>query len=296
MEKNRTGRGLYGLVKVNWKAVFGALLGAAAVFTALFTVSAATVEQGVPLPVVMYHSVLQDEAYHGKYVISPAELESDLLYLKSQGYTTILPEDLLAYAQGKELPEKPVLLTFDDGYYNNYLYAFELAKKHQCKFLIAPIAYYSDFYTQTGEKNGYYTHCTWEHLREMTDSGLVEVGNHSYNLHKGSGSPVGVKKSSGETEEAYRIRLTEDLLRAQEAVEEHVGKRPQVFVYPFGAASKTTPELVKSLGFSVTLTCEEKTSRVTRDPNSFYDLGRYLRPSGMSSQEFFTKRMKLEKD
>lgn len=291
----RKRRGLYGLVKVNWKAVSGALLGIAAIFAALFTVSAATVEQGVALPVVMYHSVLKDEAYHGKYVISPQELESDMLYLKSQGYTTILPEELLAYAQGKELPEKPILLTFDDGYYNNYLYAFELAKKHECKFLIAPIGYYSDFYTQTGEKNGYYTHCTWDQLREMADSGLVEVGNHSYNLHKGSGSLVGVKKASGETEEAYRERLTKDLLSAQEAVEKHVGKKPRVFVYPFGAVSKTTPELVQSLGFSMTLTCEEKISSVTRDPNSFYDLGRYLRPSGMSSQDFFTKRMKLGK-
>ncbi len=293
MGKIRKKRRLYGLIKVNWKIVSGAALGAAAIFAALFTVSAATVEQGIPLPVVMYHSVLKDEAYHGKYVISPEELESDMLYLKSQGYTTILPEDLLAFAQGKELPEKPILLTFDDGYYNNYLYAYKLAQKHQCKFLISPIGYYSDFYTQTGEKNGYYTHCTWEQLQEMTDSGLVEVGNHSYNLHKGSGSPVGVKKASGETEEAYRARLTEDLLTAQEAVEKHVRKRPDTFVYPFGAVSKSTPELVKSLGFSVTMTCEEKTSRVTRDPDSFYDLGRYLRPSGMSSREFFTKRMKL---
>ena len=151
----------------------------------------------------MYHSLLKDEARHGKYVISPAEFENDLQYLKKHGYTTILMSDLIAYTQGKELPEKPVLLTFDDGYYNNYLYAFELAKQYQCKFVISPIGYYADQYTDTPDENAYYSHATWEELQEMAESGLVEVQNHSYNLHKSDGSRLGVKKVSGETETQY---------------------------------------------------------------------------------------------
>ena len=290
--------GCYRIIKVNWRLLCAITIGAAALFTALFTVKAATIEQkteepGMKIPIVMYHSVLQDKAYHGKYVISPDELESDILYLKEHGYTTILPQDLIAYTEGEALPEKPVILTFDDGYYNNYLYAFELAKQHQCKFLISPIGYFSDFYTESGEHNGYYTHCTWAHLREMTESGLVEVGNHSYDLHKSGGKYVGVKKAAGETEEQYRERLKKDLEKAQNAITSGAGVDAKTFVYPFGAVSGTTPKLLKELGFSVTMTCEERKSSITRDPESLYGLGRYLRPSGMSSRGFFTKRMGL---
>lgn len=292
MRKTKGNKGFYALVRVNVKALMGAALCAVLCAAAVITVRAATVEEGVEIPVVMYHSVLKDESRHGKYVISPAEFENDLLYLKKHGYTTVLMKDLIAYTQGGELPEKPVLLTFDDGYYNNYLYAFEIAKQYQCKFVISPIGYFSEFYTESGEKNGYYTHCTWEQLKEMADSGLVEVQNHSYHLHDTKGR-IGVKKLPGESEKQYETMLSEDLLAAQKEIEEHVGVRPTTFVYPFGALSKTTPDIVKSLGFSATLICEEKISRITRDPRSLYGLGRYLRVSGGTSQSFFEKKMKL---
>lgn len=281
------------LVKVNLKILAAAVLmvlGAAA----LFTVSAMEWEKGVEVPVVMYHSVLKDEKYHGKYVISPAEFENDLQYLKSHGYTTILIQDLIEYTKGGELPEKPVLLTFDDGYYNNYLYAFELAKRYQCKFVISPIVYYTDQYSESQEKeSAYYSHATWEELKEMVNSGLVEVQNHSYNLHQGQGKVIGVKQLPGEREDQYEKRLSEDLLTAQQEIEKNIGTLPTTMVYPFGAVSKATPGIVKKLGFLASLSCEEKISRVTRDPNSLYDLGRFLRVSGGTSTDFFQKRVKL---
>lgn len=284
--------GIYVLWKVNMKALLGAVLCAALCAAAVITVRAAAVPQGVEIPVVMYHAVLKDESRHGKYVISPAEFENDVQYLKKHGYTTVLVEDLIAYARGEgELPEKPVLLTFDDGYYNNYLYAFEVAKQYKCKFVISPIAFWADRYTETGEQNAYYTHATWEELKEMADSGLVEVQNHSYDLHK---SGIGVKKVSGETEEQYKARLTADLEKAQDRIEAQVGARPTAFFYPFGAISRTTPELIREMGFSATFTCEERVSRITRDPESLYGLGRYLRVSGISSERFFAEKMGLK--
>ncbi len=283
---------IYAVLRVRRRALLGTALLLAAGFAALFTVSAATAQpEGVDVPVVMYHSMLKDESRHGKYVISPAEFENDLQYLKKHGYTTVLISDLIEYASGgRDLPERPILLTFDDGYYNNYLYAFEIAKRYRCKFVISPIAYYSDLYTDTPDENAYYSHCTWQELREMADSGLVEVQNHSYNLHKDG---IGVKRLRGESPEAYRERLSNDLGRAQAAIEEKVGTRPSAFVYPFGAMSDSTPELVKEMGFSCTLSCSEKVSRVTRDPNSLYGLGRYLRVSSVSSKDFFEKKMGL---
>ena len=284
-------KGLFALVKINLKMLglitLCLLLGAGAL------IAAAATAGGVEVPVVMYHAILKDEARHGQYVISPDEFESDLKYLQDHGYTTIFIEDLIAYTQGGALPEKPVLLTFDDGYYNNYLYAFPLAQKYHSKFVLSPIGRYTDLYTDTPDENAYYSHCTWEELREMADSGLVEVQNHSYDLHQSGGARLGLRKRPGESEGQYRQLLEEDLGKAQKEIEAQLGVLPSAFAYPFGAASPSTPEIVKSLGFQCTLSCEEKICRVTRDPESLFDLGRFLRRSGVSSQDFFEKKMKL---
>lgn len=291
---DRKGGRLFLLFRLNLKALALGFLGLALGAAAVITASAMTAEEPVDIPVVMYHAVLKDEARHGKYVISPAEFENDLLYLKKHGYTTILVEDLLAYTQGGSLPEKPILLTFDDGYYNNYLYAFELAKKYQCKFVISPIARYTDLFSETGETNAYYSHATWDQLKEMSDSGLVEVQNHSYNLHESRGGRLGAGQKKGESDEAYEAVLREDLLLAQEEIQAHLGEKPAAFVYPFGAMSKASPGIVKKLGFQATMTCRERISQVTRDPESLYGIGRFLRESGISSTKFFEEKMGLK--
>jgi len=287
----RKQKGFFALVKINLKLVglftLCLILGAGALITA------AASAEGAEIPVVMYHSLLKDESMHGQYVISPDEFESDLKYLRDNGYTTVLIEDLIAYTQGSPLPEKPVLLTFDDGYYNNYLYAFPLAQKYGSKFVISPIGKYSDLYTQTPDESAYYSHCTWDELKEMASTGLVEIQNHSYDLHQSNGGRLGVKKLGSESDAQYKALLTSDLQHAQDAITEGAGVRPTAFAYPFGAFSKATPGIVKEMGFQCTLGCEEKISKITRDPNSLYGLGRFLRRSGISSQEFFEKKMKL---
>ncbi|MCI8385990.1 MAG: polysaccharide deacetylase family protein [Acutalibacter sp.] len=280
-------RGFFALWRLDLRALLGLMLLALGAAGAI-TITALAAQEGVEVPVIMYHSVLKDEAQHGAYVISPAEFEKDLLWLKENGYTTVSTGELIAYTQGGTLPEKPVLITFDDGYYNNYLYAYAIAKQYRCRFLLSPIGRYADSYTETGETNAYYTHATWEQLREMVDSGLVELGNHSYNLHNAKNAP-GVKRKRGESDEAYRARITADLTKAQEAFQRELGEAPRVFVYPFGAMGDGVGEIVRELGFEVTFTCREKVSRITRDKESLYGLGRYLRPSGISSGEFFKK-------
>lgn len=261
-------------------------VGAVGVFGALMAVFAA--DSGVRVPVIMYHAVIDDGARLGKYVISPEELEGDFRWLKNNGYTPVLSEDLIRYAKdGASLPEKPVLLTFDDGYYNNYLYAFPAAKQYGMKFVLSPIGKYADLYTETPDESPYYAHATWEMLREMQDSGLVEIGNHTYDLHSSDGGRLGTKRLSTESMESYEKMLSGDVLLAQEKMKTYLGREPVLFAYPFGAVSEGEPEIIKSLGFQVTLSCEERVSTVTRDPESLFYLGRYLRPSGETSEHFF---------
>lgn len=264
----------------------------AAVFLAgaMYVSAWAAESEKVTLPVIMYHSVLKDEKRLGKYVISPNEFEKDLKYLKDNGYTTVSLDELVAYTQKKgDLPEKPVLLTFDDGYYNNYYYAYPLAQQYSAKIVISPIGYYSDEYSKEEKLSPYYSHITWDQITEMSQSGLVEFGNHTYNLHKSDGARLGAKKLAGENADSYKQMLMEDVHEIQDKLTAATNKAPLCFAYPFGAVSKDTPEIIKSMGFSITLTCESHMNTITRDPESLFDLGRFLRTQDQSVEKILTK-------
>ena len=90
-------------------------------------------QEGVDVPVAMYHHVLEeDSSLLGDYVISRQELESDLQWLQKAGYTPVSPDQLIAYAAGEgELPQNPILLTFDDGYESFFANAYPLLQKYQ---------------------------------------------------------------------------------------------------------------------------------------------------------------------
>lgn len=244
----------------------------------------------IELPIIMYHSVLKDEKLQGKYVVSPNELESDVKYLKENGFTTIVFKDLIDYVyNGKPLPEKPIILTFDDGYYNNYCYAFEIMKKYDCKMVLSVIGYYTDKFTDANEENPSYGHVTWGNIKEMIDSGYVEIQNHTYNLHESSGKRMGIQKISGESEEQYRNVITEDIMRLEGKFNEKLNYSSTAFVYPFGAVSNESDGILKGLGFKATVTCEEKINIITDDNDCLYGLGRFIRESGISSENFFSK-------
>ena len=68
----------------------------------------------------------------------------DIKYILSKGYEPIFIEDLINHLDGKyNLPKKPIMITIDDGYYNNYLYAFPIIKKYNVKTIISLICKYS---------------------------------------------------------------------------------------------------------------------------------------------------------
>ena len=94
----------------------------------------------VPMPILMYHSVCESGGKQSKFVVSSDAVEEDLKYITENGYTPISSADLIAYVNGDaELPQKPVMLTFDDGYYNNYCYVYPLLKKYNAKAVISII-------------------------------------------------------------------------------------------------------------------------------------------------------------
>lgn len=246
-------------------------------------------EVAVRVPILMYHSILKDGARQGKYVISPDVLGADLDYLKKEGYETITVSDLLAYVDGSgQLPAKPVMITFDDGYYNNYVYAYPLLKDRGMRAVISIIGYQTDFFSQNGQENAYWSHLKLEHLSAMQD--VIEVQNHSWNLHE-YGERRGCLRRRGEDQSSYANFLRQDTEQTQELLTEAGLPTPQCYTYPFGACSDESEQILKDMGFLCTLGCEERVNTVTRDPECLYEMGRFNRPTGMSTAAYMKKAL-----
>ena len=250
-------------------------------------------EKTVDLPVLMYHLILKNPTGKNKFIVSEKTFEEDLQYIQNNGYSTILVQDLINFVEGKsELPPKPILLTFDDGAYNNYLYAFPLAKKYNIKFVFSPIAAESEKYSQIKDENPNYAHSSWENIKEMSDSGLVEIQNHTYNMHSSKNPRIGCTKKFCESEETYKQKLSDDILKAQDLIENHTQKRPTAFFYPFGACSKCSEKIIQSLGFKATFLCESRMNKISKNPQCLFGMGRFIRPPDIPSEAFFKKLKK----
>ena len=235
---------------------------------------------------LMYHGVHSNPKKAGDYVITPQALEEDLLYLQRQGCTTVVMSDLIAYVQqGTPLPEKPVMITFDDGYYNNYLNAYPLLQKYNMKAVLSIIVGETDKYSELDENKENYSHVTWDMVNEMMESGLIEIQNHTYNLHKTGNPRRGAAQRKDETTEQYFAAVGADLQKAQDRIEEMTGWRPDTFTYPFGSYSRHSQELLEQLGFAASLGVEGKPCCLTRDPACLIRIPRYTRTSQKTAEE-----------
>lgn len=251
--------------------------------------TATSTDSDVLVPIIMYHSLLKDTSLQNEYTISPKLFENDLKYLNENNYTTITVSDLIDYVYSdKTLPEKCIMLTFDDGYYNNYYYAFPLLKKYECKAVISPIAAMTEFYTENNEISVNYGHISVDNIKEMVQSGYVEIQNHSYDMHKLT-PRMGVDKKRGETSESYKSAIEKDIMTAQSYLKDNADVSPQCFVYPFGAKCEETEKIVKELGFKCTLTCTEEPNYISKSENSLLNLGRYRRDNGESMEALMNR-------
>ncbi len=260
------------------------------IFVLLFSFVFANSEEYIKVPIIMYHSILKDPARSNKYTITPAVLEEDLKYIKANGYETITISDLISYVyDDKPLPPKPIILTFDDGHYNNYGYLYPLLEKYDMKAVISIVGSYTDKFSETDEANLNYSYLRWKDINELISSGRVEFQNHTYNLHDNTHGRIGAKKKKGESDDEYKKILEEDINKLQNEFKENTGYVPTCFTYPFGGISNSSLDIIKELGFKASLSCEEGINKITKNPNSLYLLKRYNRPSYVSTYNIFKK-------
>ena len=122
-------------------------------------------------PILEYHQVTDAplDPYFEIYNVPPAEFAAQLDYLQSEGYTTITLQDFMRVVHGKgKLPDKPIILTFDDGYEDNFSEMFPILKAHGMKAVVYVIT------NQVGQKN----YLKLDELKEMQHYG-IEIGSHT---------------------------------------------------------------------------------------------------------------------
>lgn len=243
----------------------------------------------VALPVLMYHGVLKSRS--GTYIVSPAQLENDFKAIKDAGYTAVTVEQIVNYVDGvANLPPKPILITFDDGHYNNMYYALPLLKKYNLKAVLNVIGKFSDFSATSGDiDNPNYSHVTWDEVSQLAGGGVMEIGNHTYNMHNYK-PRYGIAQKSGESDADYVKALRSDVGKLQRILFESTGKQCVALAYPFGKYSALAEQTLVQMGFRVMFTCNEGVSRIRRGkPETLYKLKRINRSGGYDTQTVMSK-------
>lgn len=184
----------------------------------------------IQVPILVYHSVRPAKATDTKsqkeFNIEPERFIEQLRYLKTNGYTGISYDDLVAYFDGEDLPEKPIIISFDDGWKNQYEYAFPILKAENFT------ATFFIFTNAIGHDNYF----SWDQLKELQQAGM-KIGSHS-RYH-----PYLWKITDN-------VELEKEIIGSKETIESQLGETVTVFAYPFGIYSSSTIDMVKSAGYS----------------------------------------------
>ena len=189
------------------------------------------IREPVKVPIVIYHSVRPhvkgESAEQDRYDITPELLQEQLTYLKNNGFTTISFDALADYFDGKKiLPVKPIILSFDDAWKNQYTYAFPLLKKEKMT---------GTFFVFTNSLN-HGSHLRWDDVREMQKSGM-EIGSHTkFHPYLDDIKDPAV--------------LANEIAGSKKILEESVGTTT-AFAYPFGEHGTTTISEVKRAGYRI---------------------------------------------
>ena len=213
------------------------------------------------LYILMYHSVVPDGDACNKWTTTESQFRADLQWMAEHGYTTVLPGELAA---GQPLPERAVLITFDDGYADNYNTAFPVLKDVGAKAVISPVVAYVE--------TEIYGFLTWDMCREMVESGLVEIGSHTYDLHRQvPGMPLGIPRRSAESRQDYEDRVFTDIETSIQLLEAKLGREVTFFAYPYGQSDAWASAFLRE-HFAVTVTTKERAADIS---GGLYDLPRY---------------------
>lgn len=191
----------------------------------------------IKIPILLYHdfviTVPDSNSDNFNYINTPQSFEENIKVLLENGYTFLSMKELDDVNNGRnKLPEKPILITMDDGYYSNYEYIYPILKKYNVK---ASIFVVTDKMEKEIDEKKY---LGWDECREMQDSRLVEIFSHS-------------KKHVFYDKLSVRV-IRDDVVESYEIIEKNLGSKDlKAFAYPYGAYTKETVWTLKVSGIDM---------------------------------------------
>lgn len=184
--------------------------------------------ENIGVPVLYYHSIDPSEA--NELILSPEKLKKQLKYILDEGYIPLSMSELYAHlSNNKEIPKKSIVITFDDGYMDNYTYAFPILKE---------LGINATFFIITnGIDDGYY----------MPKDQLIELDKAGMDIMAHTESHPYLSKYP------YEIQLGE-LTRSKEKLENILGKPVDFLAYPYGDYNDDTLKATKEAGYKMAFT------------------------------------------
>ncbi len=196
----------------------------------------------IRVPILMYHYVSQPppdaDRYRRDLSVTPAQFAEQLGWLRANGFTTIHLDDLLAALNfGAPLPERPVILTFDDGYADAYEYAFPLLVEYG---MVGTFFVITE--TLDAAAPGY---LTWDQARAMATTGM-SIQSHS-------------RSHPDLTDDCNHDCLVWQLMGSVETIEAQIGTRPRFFCYPGGRYDAAVLAMLEQIGIEAAVTTHSGT-------------------------------------
>ena len=193
------------------------------------------------VPILMYHYISEpppgSDIYRVDLSVTPDSFRQQMAYLKENGYTPIDFYDLsTAIVAHTELPPKPIILTFDDGYTDNYEKAFPVLQEYGFKGTFFVVTEFID-----AGREGY---MNWEMIEEMSRAGQ-RIESHS--------------RTHPDLTTKSRDGLIWEILGSQETLAAHIGYQPRYFCYPGGTYNDETIQVLRELDFWGAVTTENGT-------------------------------------
>lgn len=232
--------------------------------------------------ILSYHEISEkSETLDSSYAVTPANFEAQVQWFIKNGYHFVNIDAILKYRNnGKPLPNKAVLMTFDDGYASVYHNAFGIIKKYKIPVVIALVGSWLEAKEKVdfdGHIIGREKFLNQEQLKEMVSSGLVEIASHTHSLHKGiAGNPQGNMQPAVRTrqwlpqtqkyedETSYQKRVYNDLLQNNTFLEKYTGQKPRTIVWPYGHYNIEVRKIAEKLGMPIGLTLDDgSNTRIT---------------------------------
>jgi biofilm PGA synthesis lipoprotein PgaB len=219
-----------------------------------------------------YHAAPLRAAPDDSYSVTQSQFAEQMEYLRTHGYNPVSLDDIVKAREGKKaLPEKAVLLTFDDAYISYRDFVVPLLEKLGYPSVLAVVGAFID--NPPGDLPE--PLMNWEQIREVSGHRFVEVVSHSYDLHKSVqynpqgniGSAVSVRAydpvtKTYETEDEYRARLEDDFIIQQKVFQEKLGFTPRALVWPYGRYNSISLAIARNHGFELTFSLKEGLSDV----------------------------------